>query len=493
MNIGTKHRIATGTAFAVIGLIAAAIGWAYTEFEDATRQRQQSLEIVQRYTELRLVSIDYLLNRTERSRVQWYAVSDRIDRLIAVNTLRGKEYEAILAGLRARRAEAPRLFAELAEALGNDLAGAEGAEALQRFEAQLVNRFLIDQQDSLTDVFRIAGLATERIEAAQRRVVGVILAGLALIAVITGGLSWLIRRHVLTPIISLQGVTREVAAGNLNLSAGIDRDDELGALSRNFDAMTQSLREVFAQIKLSNQDLAALNRELEAFSYSVSHDLRAPLRSMDGFSLVLLEDYGDKLDEEGKDAIERIRAASQRMGHLIDDLLRLSRVTRADLDVTRVDLSTMARSIADSIDREPSDHSIEWIIEPDLSLRADPSLMHIALQNLLQNAWKFSGRVERPVIRVGARQHDADTVYFVADNGAGFDMAHAENLFGAFQRLHHADDFPGTGIGLAIVQRIIHRHGGKIWAEAREGEGATFFFSLGESENGSDEQDHPAG
>jgi signal transduction histidine kinase len=395
--------------------------------------------------------------------------------------------------LRARRAEAPRLFAELAEALGNDLAGAEGAEALQRFEAQLVNRFLIDQQDSLTDVFRIAGLATERIEAAQRRVVGVILAGLALIAVITGGLSWLIRRHVLTPIISLQGVTREVAAGNLNLSAGIDRDDELGALSRNFDAMTQSLREVFAQIKLSNQDLAALNRELEAFSYSVSHDLRAPLRSMDGFSLVLLEDYGDKLDEEGKDAIERIRAASQRMGHLIDDLLRLSRVTRADLDVTRVDLSTMARSIADSIDREPSDHSIEWIIEPDLSLRADPSLMHIALQNLLQNAWKFSGRVERPVIRVGARQHDADTVYFVADNGAGFDMAHAENLFGAFQRLHHADDFPGTGIGLAIVQRIIHRHGGKIWAEAREGEGATFFFSLGESENGSDEQDHPAG
>jgi len=153
----------------------------------------------------------------------------------------------------------------------------------------------------------------------------------------------------------------------------------------------------------------------------------------------------------------------------------------------------MARSIADSIDREPSDHSIEWIIEPDLSLRADPSLMHIALQNLLQNAWKFSGRVERPVIRVGARQHDADTVYFVADNGAGFDMAHAENLFGAFQRLHHADDFPGTGIGLAIVQRIIHRHGGKIWAEAREGEGATFFFSLGESENGSDEQDHPAG
>ena len=235
--------------------------------------------------------------------------------------------------------------------------------------------------------------------------------------------------------------------------------------------------------------LMAVNEELEAFSYSVSHDLRGPLRSMDGFSLVLIEDYGDKLDEEGKDALERIRAASQRMGDLIDDLLRLSQVTRAELNVTRVDLSAIAREIADAMDQEPSGRSVQWAIESGLSIRADPALIRIAMQNLLQNAWKFTGRTDRPVIRVGAMERDAKTVYFVADNGVGFDMAHADSLFGAFQRLHHVGDFPGTGIGLAIVQRIIRRHDGEIWAEAKEGEGATFFFDVKEFGDGSHEQE----
>jgi len=239
--------------------------------------------------------------------------------------------------------------------------------------------------------------------------------------------------------------------------------------------------------------LEAANQELEAFSYSVSHDLRGPLRSMDGFSLVLIEDYGDKLDEEGKDALERIRAASQRMGHLIDDLLRLSQVTRAELKVTPVDLSIIAHEITDAIDREQPGRSVEWAIESGLSVHADPALMRIALQNLLQNASKFTGKIDKPMIRFGALERDAKKVYFVADNGVGFDMAHAGSLFGAFQRLHHVDDFPGTGIGLAIVQRIIRRHDGAIWAEAKEGEGAAFFFTLKESPNGSDEQNHPAG
>jgi signal transduction histidine kinase len=266
----------------------------------------------------------------------------------------------------------------------------------------------------------------------------------------------------------------------------------IGYLLIGTDNTVRGLAE-FARIERSNHDLAALNEELKAFSYSVSHDLRGPLRAMDGFSLALLENYGDKLDAEGKDSLERIRAASQRMGILIDDLLRLSQVTRAQLKVTRVDLSAIAREITDNIDREQSGRSVEWVIEAGLSIRADPALMRIAMQNLLYNAWKFTGRTDKPVIRVGALTSDANKVYFVADNGVGFDMAHANNLFGAFQRLHHADDFPGTGIGLAIVQRILRRHNGKIWAEAQEGEGATFFFSVKDSENGPDEQDHPAG
>lgn len=253
------------------------------------------------------------------------------------------------------------------------------------------------------------------------------------------------------------------------------------------------LRDALLQIERKNRDLVALNQELEAFSYSVSHDLRAPLRSIDGFSLALLEDYGDKLDAEGKDALARIRAASRRMGALIDDLLRLSKVTRAELKLAPVDLSAIARDLAATLEREPSGRSVQWAIEPGLSLRADPALMRIALQNLLANAWKFTGKAEAPVIRVGALQRDGRTRYFVADNGVGFDMKYADRLFGAFQRLHHAGDFPGTGIGLAIVQRIIRRHGGEIRAEAKEGEGAAFYFDVKESEHGSDEQDHSAG
>jgi len=270
------------------------------------------------------------------------------------------------------------------------------------------------------------------------------------------------------------------------------QDVIIGYLLIGTDNTARGLAE-FERVERSNQELAALNEELKAFSYSVSHDLRGPLRAMDGFSLALLEDYGEKLDADGKDALKRIRAASQRMGKLIDDMLRLSQVTRAELNVTRVDLSRIAREIADGIDREQSGRPVEWAIEAGLSIRADPSLMRIAMQNLLYNAWKFTGRTDRPAIRVGALIHDASKVYFVADNGVGFDMAYATNLFGPFQRLHHAGDFPGTGIGLAIVRRIIRRHDGMIWAEAKQGEGATFFFSVKESKYGSDEQDHPAG
>lgn len=493
MNIATKERFVTGMGLAAIGIIAAMIWWTYSEVENTRRQREVASEIAVGLTDLRLVTFDYLLYHNERALVQWDAVSDRVDRFVANAQFGVPTQMEILAGLRERTAAGRHLFAELTEAHGANLVDAPLGDASRRFEAQLLSQLLTYQQGNLADAFRLNDLATKRIIEAQRRVMIVILAGLALIAAIIVGASWFLRRGVLAPIARLQQATRQVAAGKWDYVLDIRGDDEISELSKNFDAMTKALRESFAQFERSNQELAALNEELKTFSYSVSHDLRGPLRSMDGFSLALLEDYGDKLDEEGKDALERIRAASQRMGYLIDDMLRLSQVTRAELNVTRIDLSEIAREIAESLDREQSGRSLEWAIEAGLSIRADPTLMRIAMQNLLQNAWKFTGKTDRPVIRVGALERDAKTVYFVADNGVGFDMAHADRLFGAFQRLHHVDDFPGTGIGLAIVQRIIRRHDGKIWAEAKEGEGATFFFSMKESENGSDEQGHPAG
>lgn len=233
------------------------------------------------------------------------------------------------------------------------------------------------------------------------------------------------------------------------------------------------------EIRRRSSELEAANKELEAFCYSVSHDLRAPLRGIDGFSQALLEDYAPQLDDQAKDHLRRIRAGTQRMGTLIDDLLNLSRITRADLSRESVNLSELARSIAADFCRNQPERAVEFDIASDLRASGDPHLIHIALENLLGNAWKFSSRCERARIEFGRVHENGASAFFVRDNGAGFDAAYADRLFGAFQRLHSSADFPGTGVGLASVHRIIHRHGGKIWAEGATGQGATFYFTLG--------------
>lgn len=250
-----------------------------------------------------------------------------------------------------------------------------------------------------------------------------------------------------------------------------------------------------AEFALSQKyiELDTLNKELEAFSYSVSHDLRAPLRSMDGFSLALLEDYEDTLDAEGKDALNRIRAASQRMGRLIDDMLRLSQVTRAQIKPEEVNLSRLATEVTHSLLAEQPTRPIELIIEDGMTIKADKALIQIVMQNLLENAWKFTSKTNKPIVRIGTVDRNGDKAYFITDNGAGFDMKHADKLFGAFQRLHQTTDFPGTGIGLAIIQRIINRHHGEIWVEAQEGVGATFFFTVRGLINDAHGENNPSG
>ena len=220
------------------------------------------------------------------------------------------------------------------------------------------------------------------------------------------------------------------------------------------------------------------NKELEAFSYSVSHDLRTPLRGIDGFSQALLEDHAEQLPEKGRDYLRRIRAAAQRMAELIDDLLRLSRVSRADFKRERVDLSAIVGSVVIELQRAQQGRVLAVKTERDVIASADPRLIRITFENLLGNAWKFTSKTADPVIEFGVREQAGERVFFVRDNGAGFDMKYAERLFGAFQRLHSDREFPGTGIGLATVQRIIHRHGGRIWVDAVVGKGAMFSFTL---------------
>jgi PAS domain S-box-containing protein len=224
--------------------------------------------------------------------------------------------------------------------------------------------------------------------------------------------------------------------------------------------------------------LEAANAELDAFAYSVSHDLRAPLRSIDGFSQALIEDCAAELDAAGQDHLQRVRAATQRMATLIDDLLNLSRVTRSEMTIGRVDLSELARELATELASGEPERRVEIVIAPGLEASADRGLMRAVLQNLIGNAWKFTGRRGDARNEVGVATANGERAYYVRDNGAGFDMTYAPKLFGAFQRLHRTTEFPGTGVGLATVQRIIHRHGGRVWAESAVDRGATFYFTL---------------
>jgi two-component system, NtrC family, sensor kinase len=226
------------------------------------------------------------------------------------------------------------------------------------------------------------------------------------------------------------------------------------------------------------EELEKKNVELEAFSYSVSHDLRAPLRSIDGFSAALLEDYSDKLDDAGRDYLRRVRAATLRMSELIDDLLELSRVGRAELHRTNVDLSRLAAKIAGDLRQGDATRTAEVVIEEGLTVQGDSRLLQVVLENLLGNAWKFTANTAGARIEIGTVLRDGTKVFEIRDNGAGFDMGYAKKLFNPFQRLHTEAEFPGTGIGLATTRRIVERHGGRVWAEASVGNGAVFSFTL---------------
>lgn len=241
---------------------------------------------------------------------------------------------------------------------------------------------------------------------------------------------------------------------------------------------TRELEERNVALRRNAAELQAANTELDAFAYSVSHDLRAPLRSVDGFSQVLLEDYAPRLDDAGRDSLQRVRAASQRMGTLIDDLLKLARVTRAELRTEVVDLSGIARDIAAELQRASPDRQVEFAIAPGLTTHGDTRLLRVVLDNLLRNSWKYTAKQPRPRIEFGVVSENGTRAFMVRDNGAGFDMKYSDKLFGVFQRLHSAAEFEGTGVGLATVRRIITRHGGRIWAEGAVDQGATFYFTV---------------
>ena len=305
------------------------------------------------------------------------------------------------------------------------------------------------------------------------------------------------RHFFLQPVNALGTAARELAQGNLNVRTGtISGAAELAQLAEAFDDMAERLQKRQAEIEQSqqqisrlNQDLElrvgertaqleAANKELEAFSYSVSHDLRAPLRHLTGFATLLQKKAGPALDEESQRHLSFIASAAKQMGQLVDDLLNFSKTARAELRLGRVNLEQLVDEVRAGLSPDAGDREVQWQISPLPEVNGDGSMLRVVLTNLLANALKYSRKRSPAQIEIGCQPEEQEQIIYVRDNGVGFDMQYASNLFGVFQRLHSEEEFEGTGIGLAIVQRIILRHGGGVWAEAKEGEGATFYFSL---------------
>lgn len=339
--------------------------------------------------------------------------------------------------------------------------------------------------------------------------VGVCALGLALL--LAAGLAGMLSRPLLEVAQVARGVVERQDYSQRVVKRG---EDEVGVLVEAFNQMLDRIEQREAALNAANgalqqeigehktaraevaslnlglerrvaertAELEAANKELESFSYSVSHDLRAPLRAIDGFAMLLQKHLGAGLDPTGEGHLDRVRSATQRMGHLIDDLLRLSRTTRSEMNRRDLDLSELTRGIAADLQVASPGRKVEVAIAPGMAVHGDPTLMRAVMENLLGNAWKFTAKRAEARIEVGQRGEGAGSIYFVKDNGAGFDMRYVDKLFGAFQRLHAVTEYAGTGVGLANVQRIIHRHGGRVWAEGVPDQGAAFYFTMSNEE-----------
>ena len=498
MNIRTKTKLAAVTGLAVIGVVAATIGWSYAEIKDANRERLHAVQIVRALSELRmLLTFEFVLRRNENVRTQVEVVLQHLDHLIVNYPSATPAQSEVLASLGTDRAMVQDIFTHMA---GETNAGRMPEdEASYRLAFDLHKQLLNIQKENLADASRLSDLATEQIIKAQQREIMVILAGLALIAAIMAVASWFIIHNVLGPIIRLQQGAREVATGNLDFRLGMDGIDEIGDLTRDFDTMTTQLQakdsalrsEAAERIKASDalqvavRDLARSNSELAQFAYVASHDLQEPLRMVTGYIQLIEKRLADKLDGEAREFMGFAVDGAQRMQKLIEGILAYSRVGSCGQPFEPVDSGVALNEALGLLATPIAETHAKVSAQPLPVVKADRTQLVQLFQNLVSNAIKYC-REPAPRVQIAAQREGQFWRFTVSDNGIGIEPQYYERIFGIFQRLHTRREFPGTGIGLSISKCIVERHGGHIGVEAATDGGSVFWFTLPEEKSDDD-------
>ena len=483
MRIKTQLRL-VALLPAVFALLIGSVLWVTTQKVDQARQDAGMAEQALRLNfELNLLTQEYLLYGGARVESQFRLNHQSMGELLARLKFDEPEERELIEVLRYNHQELGSIYNQL-------LAG----KATVR--AHVVAALQVKTQDIRAKIRQLADAQRRQVMDLQRRADQIIMGALVALAGLSMLLLTLMARRMMRGIDRLADGVRRVAAGDLEHQVALATADELGALSNSFNSFIDKLKdemtrrqeaeteihqlnaELEGRVHSRTAELEVANKELEAFAYSVSHDLRAPLRAIDGFSRKVIMGYGDKLDDEGRRQLQVVRDNAQSMGKLIDDLLAFSRMGRREMALQPLDMEAMARGVADELLAAEPQRAIEFAFSALPRASGDAAMLRQVWVNLLANAVKFSRQRQVAHIEVGGRIEGGEVLYWVKDDGAGFDMQYADKLFGVFQRLHRQDEFEGTGVGLAIAQRILHRHKGRIWGEGKPDAGATFSFAL---------------
>jgi signal transduction histidine kinase/HAMP domain-containing protein len=528
MSIRTKLRVSAAITIGLALIVALTVFLSSRSMEEAARTDTFAVRVIEDVSDLNSLSYAYLLLKDKRPKVQWQLKHTSLGKALSEHIVESRGEEALLARLRSNHEQIKRLFdvvsARVEESRAADRNPASSYDELNEgVTAQLMARAEMMSNDA-----SLLGREAGRHRDAVRQVSFILILASTLILIVSAAATaFFLAKNIGGSLSILEHGTQRIAAGDLGYRVPVAGTDEISRLSGAFNDMTARLEvshskleaeiaerrqaqdalqrahgELEQRVEERTRDLAAANaslaegsrqleatnRELESFSYSVSHDLRAPLRAIDGFSKMLEKDLEDKLEGETKRKFETIQRNAQQMGQLIDDLLAFSRLGRAPLEMRPVDMGSLATGVVDEQKSINPGRDLQITVDNVPEAWGDMGLLRQVFANLISNAIKFTKSRETAVIEVGGRTGDGEHVYYVKDNGVGFDMAYVDKLFGVFQRLHTTREFEGTGVGLAIVQRIVHRHGGRVWAEGRIGEGATLYFSLPERRQHEEQQ-----